>query len=372
MKLVIDRNTLVKTLAHTQSIVERRNTIPILSNLLLQADGQSLSISATDMDIQVIETVPATVSKSGAATAPAHTLYDIARKLPEGAQVEISLAAGSPVLTVSSGRSNFKLGCLPVSDFPQIASNDFPRSFNLASSELCTLIDRARFAMSVEETRYYLNGMYLHAARSGNVAVLRSVATDGHRLARVDMPLPEGAAEIPGVIIPRKTVTELRRLLDEDTHPVEISVSDTKIQFKFGNLRLTSKLIDGKYPDYEKAIPQANDNILEINTRAFLTAVDRVSTVASDKTRIIKCVVDGQTMVLSASSAESGSAVEEIEVRYDGPPLEIGFNARYLQDITGQIDGDACQLRISDGSQPAIVQDASDASGIYVLMPMRA
>ena len=372
MKLVIDRNTLVKTLAHTQSIVERRNTIPILSNLLLQADGQTLSISATDMDIQIIETVPATVSKSGAATAPAHTLYDIARKLPDGAQVEITLAAGSPVLTVSSGRSNFKLGCLPVSDFPQIASNDFTRSFTLAAAELRTLIDRAKFAMSLEETRYYLNGMYLHAARSGNVAVLRSVATDGHRLARVDMPLPEGAAEIPGVIVPRKTVNELRRLLDEDSHPIEVSVSDTKIQFKFGSLRLTSKLIDGKYPDYEKAIPQANTNVLEINTHAFLNAVDRVSTVASDKTRVIKCNVDGQTMVLSASSAEAGSAVEEVEVRYDGPAFEIGFNARYLQDITAQIDGDACQIRVSDGSQPAIVQDAADASGIYVLMPMRA
>lgn len=372
MKLVIERNALVKVLSHVQSVVEKRNTIPILANILLQADGQSLSLSATDMDIQIIESVPATVSKAGAATAPAHTLYDIVRKLPDGANVEIALSSGSPVLTVSAGRSNFKLGCLPVSDFPQIASNDFTRSFTLAASELRNLIDRARFAMSMEETRYYLNGMFLHAARAGNVAVLRSVATDGHRLARVDMPLPEGAAEIPGVIIPRKTVTELRRLLDESSDPVEVSLSETKVQFRFGDLRLTSKLIDGKYPDYEKAIPQANDNILEVNTRAFLAAVDRVSTVASDKTRIIKCVVDGQTMVLSASSAEAGSAVEEVEVRYDGPPLEIGFNARYLQDITSQIDGDACQLRVSDGSQPAILQDASDASGVYVLMPMRA
>ncbi len=371
MKLVIERAILVKALGHVQSVVEKRNTIPILSNILLQADSNGLSISATDMDIQVIETVAATVTKPGAATAPAHTLYDIVRKITDGAQIELALGATNNVLTVSSGRSNFKLGCLPVTDFPQVSSDDLPKRFMLAANELKSLIDRARFAMSTEETRYYLNGIYLHTTRANNVPVLRSVATDGHRLARVEMPLPDGASEIPNIIIPRKTVTELRKLLDEDVSAVEVSLSDTKVQFKFANVRLTSKLIDGNYPDYERVIPSANNNILEVNTAAFAAAVDRVSTVATDKTRTIKIAIDGKSMILSASSNESGSAVEELEVHYDGPPVEIGFNARYLQDITSQIDGDACQLRLSDGSQPAILQDASDASGVYVLMPMR-
>ena len=274
-------------------------------------------------------------------------------------------------LQVRANRSNFKLGCLPVADFPQLSSDALPQSFKLAAAELRSLIDRARFAMSTEETRYYLNGIYLHAAKSAGIDVLRAVATDGHRLARVEMPLPSGAADIPGVIIPRKTVTELRKLLEEGDQEVTVEMNNAKIRFIIGAIQMTSKLIDGTYPDYERVIPAANDNTLEIDARALLDAVDRVSTVtANEKTRGIRMSINKGAIVLTASSSDNG-AVEEIEAQYDGQPMEIGFNSRYLYEIAQQIDGDGCRLRLSDPTQPAIIQDASDESGLYVLMPMR-
>ncbi len=368
MKLSIDRATLVKALAHVQSIVEKRNTIPILANVLLQADGDNLSLSATDMDLQVVESISAKVSQGGATTTPAHTLYDIVRKLPDGVMIDLAGGNNASMLTLTAGRSNFKLGCLPVADFPQLSGDDLAMRFTLSPTELKGLIDRAKFAMSTEETRYYLNGMYMHAATG---SFLRTVATDGHRLARIEMSLPDGASEIPGVIIPRKTVTELRKLLDENASSVEVAVSAAKIQFKFGNVRLTSKLIDGTYPDYERVIPAANENMLEVLTKDLAAAVDRVSTVATDKTRTIKMTIDGATMTLSAQSPESGSAVEEVEIQYAGPPIEIGFNARYLQDITSQIDGETCTIRLADGSQPAIIRDKDNENSLFVLMPMR-
>ena len=369
MKLSIDRSVLVRALSHVQSVVERRNTIPILGNVLLRAEKGLLSITASDMDLEVIETIEAEIASGGSTTTPAHTLYDIVRKLPDGAQVEMELLGQT--LHVRSNRSNFKLGCLPVADFPQLSSDTLPQSFRLAAAELRSLIDRARFAMSTEETRYYLNGIYLHAAKSGNIDVLRAVATDGHRLARVEMPLPSGAADIPGIIIPRKTVTELRKLLEEGDAEVTIELNNSKVRFSLGNLQVTSKLIDGTYPDYERVIPAANDNTLDIDARALLDAVDRVSTVtANEKTRGIKMAINKGAIILTANSSDSG-AVEEIEAQYDGPPMEIGFNSRYLYEIAQQIEGDGCRFRLSDPAQPAIIQDSSDETGLYVLMPMR-
>ncbi len=371
MKLTIERAALLKSLTHVQSVVERRNTIPILSNVLIEADGSALSLTATDMDLTVIDKIAAEVSQPGATTAPAHTLYDIVRKLPEGAQVEIEAGGDDARLKLQAGRSVFTLATLPREDFPATSGDDLPQSFTLQAGELKTLIDRTRFAISTEETRYYLNGIYLHAAQSNSLPVLRAVATDGHRLARVEMPLPDAAKDMPGVIVPRKTVGELRRLVEGVDDPVEIALSDTKIRFAFGPTVLTSKLIDGTFPDYERVIPAGNDKVLEVDCKSFAEAVDRVSTISSEKSRAVKMAVNNGALTLSANSPENGTAVEELEIDYDGAGIEIGFNSRYLLDIAQQIEGEAAQFTMADPASPTIVREVADSSALYVLMPMR-
>jgi DNA polymerase-3 subunit beta len=371
MKLTLERAALLKALAHVQSVVERRNTIPILANVLLQASKARLSLSATDMDLAVVETIDGSASSTGATTVPAHTLYEIVRKLPDGSQVELETAGNGETLTLRAGRSRFTLSCLAPSDFPAMTEGDLPHRFQIASAELRSLIDRTRFAVSTEETRYYLNGIFVHATTVGGVRVLRGVATDGHRLARVELPLPAGAEEMPGVIIPRKTVNELRKLLDEADGIVEVELSDTKIRLSMASITLTSKLIDGTFPDYERVIPTGNDKAMEVPVKEFAAAVDRVSTISTEKSRAIKLSVGKNALVLSATSPDASSAVEEIEVGYDAAPIEIGFNSRYLLDIAEQITGSDVRFMMADAGSPTVVRDAADESALYVLMPMR-
>jgi len=371
MKLTIERAALLKSLSHVQSVVERRNTIPILSNVLIEAGEGRLRLTATDMDLTIVEGVAAEVAEPGATTAPAHTLYDIVRKLPEGAQVELKTGGDDGQMVLVSGRSRFTLATLPKEDFPAAGDGKLPQSFALPCAELRHLIDRTRFAISTEETRYYLNGIYLHAAPADGAEMLRAVATDGHRLARFEMPLPEGAKDMPGVIVPRKTVAELRKLVDEGDAPVEVSLSDTKVRFGFGETVLTSKLIDGTFPDYERVIPSGNDKIMSVDCRQFAEAVDRVSTISTEKSRAVKLAVADGSLILSATSPESGSATEEIEIDYGGGAMEIGFNSRYLLDIAQQIEGEQAQFALADAASPTVVRDLSDSSALYVLMPMR-
>ena len=371
MKVTIERAALLKALAHAQSVVERRNTIPILANVRLTASDSTLSLTATDMDLSIVEDAQVTVESQGSTTAPAHMLYDIARKLPEGAQVELDTTAKEGQLTLRAGRSIFSLAALPVDEFPQLAQSENGHSFSVAARDLRSLIDRARFAISTEETRYYLNGIYLHPTENEGVAVLRAVATDGHRLARVEIPLPDGAAGMSGVIVPRKTVAEVRKLLDDATDDVQITVSETKIRFSVGPVELTSKLIDGTFPEYQRVIPQGNDKTLAVDCQLFREAVDRVATISTEKSRAVKLSIAGNSVTLSASSTDSGSANEELEVEYGSDDMEIGFNARYLLDIAQQIEGDTAELSLADSAAPTIIRDQADASALYVLMPMR-
>ena len=369
MKLTIERATLLRSLSHVQSVVERRNTIPILSNVKLSADRDSLSLTATDMDIDIVETTPATVTTDGATTAPAHTLYDIVRRLPDGSQVEIEAVGEN--LTLRSSRPKFSLPCLPTDDFPATPSNALPHQFELAAADLRALIDRTHFAISTEETRYYLNGIYLHATESNGEPVLRAVATDGHRLARVETPMPDGASEMPGVIVPRKTVAELRKLIDETGTVLSISLSDTRIRFAFDKAVLSSKLIDGTFPDYQRVIPADNDKQMSVDRRSLVDAAGRVSAISTEKSRAIKLEVQPSNLILSATSPDNGSATEEVEIDYDSTAIEIGFNSRYMLDILDQIKGDHASFLMSDASSPTIVSDSGDASALYVLMPMR-
>jgi len=379
MKLTIERGALLKALGHVQSVVERRNTIPILSNVLLRADAGAgvgvLALSATDMDLEIVEQVPSRIERPGRTTAPAHTLYDIVRKLREGAQIEIDASGERGAMVLRSGRSTFTLACLPPEDYPVMASGDLAYNFTLTAAELRSLVDRTRFAISTEETRYYLNGIYLHTTKNDEVPVIRAVATDGHRLARVEMVMPEGAAGMPGIIVPRKTVIELRKLVDESEDEIQVSLSETKIRFATGEAALTSKLIDGTFPDYDRVIPSNNDKILEVKCKEFAEAVDRVSTISTEKSRAVKLAIvpgaNGGSLAVSATSPENGTAVEEIDATYLAEPIEIGFNSRYLLDITAQIDGEGAQFAMSDAGSPTIVRDRADPSALYVLMPMR-
>ena len=372
MKVTIERSALVKALGHVQSVVERRNTIPILANVLIQADGGTLTLTATDLDIEISESAPADVATPGATTTEAVRFHDIVRKLPDGAQIRLELSSEEGRLQVSAGRSQFSLAVLPEDDFPTLAADDLPTNFAAPREDFARLLDKTRFAMSQEETRYYLNGVYLHAVTEDvPTPLLRAASTDGHRLSRLDAPLPDGAAGMPGVIVPRKAVTELARLLDDVEEAVEVGVSESKIRFGFGAGYLTSKLIDGTFPDYERVIPKENNNILRVENKDFAQAVDRVSTVSADRTRSIKLALDSDKLRLTVNNPEAGSALEELSVDYAGEPIEIGFNARYLLDVAQQIDGDTTTFRLADPASPTVIGDDDDPRALYVLMPLR-
>lgn len=370
MKVTLERGALLKSLAHVQSVVEKRHTIPILGTVLIRAKGNEVSFTATDMEIEINESISASVTKAGAVTAPAHMLYEIVRKLPDGSQVELK-ATDAEQMTLTAGRSTFRLGCLPVDDFPKIPEGDLKNGFELAAGSLRVLIDRTRFAISAEETRYYLNGIYMHAKAVDGLNVLRTVATDGHRMSRVEMPAPEGAMEMPGIIIPRKTVNEIRKLLDETNDMVTLSMSESKIRFTIDGTVITSKLIDGTFPDYERVIPVGNDKILTVNTKDFAKATDRVATVATEKARAVRMKMSSGQLLLSANSPDAGSASEELEATYEGEELDVGFNARYLLEMLQQIEGEGVVFSFADSTAPAVIRDASDAGAVFVLMPMR-
>jgi DNA polymerase III subunit beta len=371
MRVTVERAGLLKALGHVHRVVERRNTIPILSNVLLRAEDGTLRLKATDLDIEVTETIAAEIMESGSTTVPAYMIYDIVRKLPDGAQVSLEMTGETGQMQIRSGRSRFLLQALPESDFPDLAAGDLPHRFILPATDLKRLIEKTQFAISTEETRYYLNGIFLHTIDVLGTTMLRAVATDGHRLARVEMPAPPGSEGMPGVIIPRKAVAEIVKLVEDGSETVTVELSSAKVRLTFDGVILTSKLIDGTFPDYQRVIPSGNDKLLTVERSDFAKAVDRVSTISSERGRAVKLALNEGRLTLSVNNPDSGSATEEIEVDYDAAPIDIGFNARYLLDITAQLDGDTALFKLADAGSPTVVQDREGASALYVLMPMR-
>lgn len=371
MKVTVERAELLKSLGHVHRVVERRNTIPILANVLIKAEPSRLSFKATDLDLEVTEAIAAEVAAGGSTTVPAHIFYDIVRKLPEGSQVVLEASGDRAVLAIRAGRSRFTLQTLPDTDFPDLAAGEMTHRFTLGAADLKRLIEKTQFAISTEETRYYLNGIYLHTSAAGSAPSLRAVATDGHRLAQVELPTPQGAGGMPGIIVPRKTVGEVQRLIEDIAAEVVIELSQTKIRFTLGQVVLTSKLIDGTFPDYARVIPVGNDKQLVVDKEEFEKAVDRVSTVSSERGRAVKLSLSNGRLMLSVTNPDSGSATEEIEVEYGSDPLDIGFNSRYLLDIAAQIDGDSAVLRLADPGSPTLIEDKNSTGALYVLMPMR-
>ncbi len=371
--LTIERSLLLKALGHVQSVVEKRNTIPILSNVKLVAENNQLALTATDMDIAITEKIAANVSEAGALTVPAHTFYDIIRKLPDGSQIELSGDSDDTGrLNILAPNCKFALPCLPVAEFPVMDAGSLPNQFEVTPAELIALIDKTRFAISTEETRYYLNGIYLHATEFDGNTVLKAVATDGHRLGCIQVDAPAGAESIPGVIVPRKTVIEVRKLLDGVEDNVKVALSENKISFTIGDdAILLSKLIDGTFPDYEKVIPQYNKNMMKVDRNTLAQAVDRVSTISSERSRAVKITLSNNLLTLSANNEDSGTAKEEIAVDYDGKDIEIGFNSRYLLEILSGLEDSNAEFAFADGAAPAVVKDPATEGALFVIMPMR-
>jgi len=371
MKISIERSTLLKAVGQAQSVVERRNTIPILANVLIEAEGEHVSFRATDLDIEVVDKTLAQVERAGATTVSAVTFNEIVRKLPDGALVQLSDDGASGRLEISAGRSNFALATLPKEDFPVMASSEYHSNFSASAPTLRRLFDKSKFAISTEETRYYLNGVYMHVADADGGKVLRCVATDGHRLARIDADLPAGAEDMPGIIVPRKTVGELRKLLEDDEMEIAVSVSETKVRFATPDITLTSKVIDGTFPDYTRVIPAGNTKKLEVDAAEFAKAVDRVATVSSERSRAVKLQLDEDRLVLSVNAPDSGNAEEELAVAYGDDKLEIGFNAKYLLEIASQVDRENAVFMFNSAGDPTLMREGNDTSAVYVVMPMR-
>ncbi len=371
MKFSIERSVLLKAVSQAQSVVERRNTIPILSNVLIDASEGNVSFRATDLDIEVVYRTGAQIEQTGSTTVAAVTLHEIVKKLPDGSLVDITEDAAAQRISLKAGRSQFTLATLPREDFPIMASSEYTANFSCKAPLIRRLFDKSKFAISTEETRYYLNGVYMHIAQNDDGSTLRCVATDGHRLARVDAAMPDGADGMPGVIVPRKTVGELRKLLDDDDMTIAISVSETKVRFSTPDITLISKVIDGTFPDYSRVIPTSNTRKLEVDAAEFAQAVDRVATISSERSRAVKMQLTEDRLVLSVNAPDAGAAEEELVVAYGDDTLEIGFNAKYLLEITSQVDRENATFFFNSSGDPTLMREGNDTSAIYVVMPMR-
>ncbi len=371
MKVSIERGTLLKAVGNAQSVVERKMTAQILGNLLIVAEDNMISFRATDLDVDLIDRVDARVEQAGSTTVRAQTLNEIVRKLPDGAQVRLTDDGVKGRMTIEAGRSQFDLMTLPSGDFPIMASSDFAANFAIPANALKRLFGKTRNAVSTEETRYYLNGVYMHVAEANDGKILRCVATDGHRLARIDAALPEGAEEMPGVIVPRKAIAELSKLLEGNDTDIAVSVSETKVRFATPEITLTSKVIDGTFPDYVRVIPTGNNRTMEVDAAELTKAVDRVATVSLETSRVVKMTIDSDTLLLSVNDPESGTAEEELAVAYGDEKLEIGFNSKYLLELCGQMERENAVFLFNTSSDPAIMRESDDSGALYVVMPMR-
>ena len=374
MEFKINSTDLLKALSHIHGIVEVRHTLPILSNIILEAKDDKLILSSTNLDIYCSDKIKAEVLQSGEVSVSAVTYFEIIKRLPSGSEVLMIMEEGENEIRLTCGRSKFNLSTLKTDDFPIISDSDLSTNFVLSADELIRIIDKTKFAVSNEETRYYLNGIFLHKAERNSIQFLRAVATDGHRLAQYDIPLPQGAEDITGIIIPKKTIYELRKVLDDANGDVSVSLNENKIKFSFNDLKVVSKVIDGTFPDYTKVIPQKNDKNFKTNNSDLKNAIDRVSAVAANeesKSKAIKFCIENNSLSLSVESQSKGSANEMIDVNYSGDKVDIGFNSKYIIDICNEVDGDEISISLSDSISPAIILDKTDENLFFVLMPMR-
>tara|TARA_B100000900_G_scaffold415571_1_gene446012 strand:+ start:1366 stop:2481 length:1116 start_codon:yes stop_codon:yes gene_type:complete len=370
MKFKLSRAIFFKTLSHLQGIVDKKNSLPILSNILIEANNSQLILSSTDMDISIIEKIDCNVLENGATTINSQILYDIVRKIDENSEIEI-ISNDGKLLTLRASGSRFSLACLPKEDYPIIDQEINGTNLKINSKILFKLIDKTKFAISNEETRYFLNGLYFNITNENNENAVTLVGTDGHRLAKFSYIIKDKIDQISGVIIPKKTIYELSKLLSDIDHDIEISLSSNKIIFTIGNIIFMSKLIDGSFPDYKRVIPKDNLNILKINRGLLLSAVDRVSTIANEKSPVIKFKLLNNILNLNTVNNESSTASEDLNIIYDGDDIEIGFNSKYIMDIVNNLEDEEITIKLKDNTSPIIALENSNTNLVYVLMPMR-
>lgn len=369
MQFQISKSAIAKALSNVNGAVEKRNTIPVLLNVKIEAKNGRLNLTATDMDIVIISSGEALISKEGVTTVPAQLFYDIIRKIPDIADINVESDEDNANIKISYGKSKFSLPCLDPSEFPVLSEGEMLVNFNIKSSELIKIIDKTRFAIPSDETRYYLNGLFLHSIAVGNNIELRGIATDGHRLALASSTASSLTSAVAGVIIPKKTINEIRKIV-EGNEEATVAFSKAKIRVSSGNSIVISKLIDGEFPEYDRVIPKNNDKLVKVDRKLIFDAVDRVSTIATDKNKSIKLVLESGKISFQIKSNDNGNASEEIEVDFQGDIIETGFNSRYFLEIIGQIDKERINILFKDGTSPALIK-TDDNDGLYVIMPIR-
>ncbi len=370
MKFKIVRSKFFKTLSHLQGVVDKKNSLPILSNILIEAKDNKLICSSTDMDISIIEKIDCNVLEHGSTTINSQILFDIVRKIEDNSEIEI-ISNDGKLLTLRADGSRFTLACLPKEDFPIIEYENTGNTIKINSKIIFKLIDKTKFAISNEETRYFLNGLYFNITKDQNKSIVTLVGTDGHRLAKFSHNIEDKSDQVSGVIIPKKTIYELCKLLSEIDKDVYISISSNKIVFTIENIIFISKLIDGSFPDYKRVIPKDNLNILKVNRDLLLSAVDRVSTIANEKSPVIKFKLLQNILNLNTINNESSTASEDLKINYNGDEIEIGFNSKYIMDIVNNLEDEEISINLKDNTSPIVALENSNTNLVYVLMPMR-
>ena len=370
MKFSIKRDLLLKSLGFVQGVVEKKNTLPILSNVLIEAKAGKLSILATDLDIFFYDEVSKLeITSEGSTTTSASILYDILRKISSNSNVTFDLKTENK-LSLNAEKSDFNLLCLPTENFPTFSNNFTGESFQIENKKFLSLLNKVRISISSDDTRHYLNGIFFHTNDVNGASFLTGVATDSHRLSSSRIKI-DNSNEFSSFILPRKTVYQLTSLLSEINDDVKITISDNKVLFQIGNTKLITKVIDGKFPDYKKVVPQANTNSLIVPCKEFINSIERVTSVSLDRKEGVKLSISKNNVKLSVNSTNSGDGNEVIKANYSGEDLTISFNSKYLLDIASEIDDSELKINLKDPISPVLIEDKSDNDSFYVVMPMK-
>tara|TARA_B100001123_G_C15233321_1_gene996070 strand:- start:470 stop:1585 length:1116 start_codon:yes stop_codon:yes gene_type:complete len=370
MEFTIERDSFLKSLGHANGIVEKKTTLPILSNVLIEAKNSKIKITATDLDIIYFEEiVPHEIKKEGSTTTSSNILYDILRKLQPNSKVELNLSSSNKLKLVS-GNSKFNLLCMPPDNFPLSQENNSEKFFEISSEKLLKLLNKTKISISNDETRHYLNGIYLHKTVLENKSFLCCVATDSHRLSSSSVEIDK-SVDIEAIILPKKTIFQLIFLLEQSNKSIKISNNKSKIKFDMGSSVLISKVIDGRFPDYNKVIPKNNEKILEIKLDEFKNSIDRVTTVSTDRKEGLRMLISKDAVQLSVNNPNSGEGVENINAKFNASDLTISFNSRYLIDIASQIENETVTIYLKDAGSPALIKDSLEKNNFHVVMPMK-
>ena len=369
MQFSIKRDSLLKSLNFVQGVVEKKNTLPILSNVLLQLKDKKLSIIATDLDIIFYDEISdVKIVNEGSTTTSAAILYDILRKISSNSELKFELKSENK-LSLKSDNSDFNLLCLPTDNFPTFADEFEGQEISLDNSRFLKLLNKTRISISNDDTRHYLNGVFLHLTEAHGRHFLTGVATDSHRLSSSSLEINNN--NFNSLILPRKTVFQLCSLLTESNDQLSMQSSENKIKFTLGKMKLISKVIDGKFPDYKKVVPTSNDKILIVSSKDFISSIERVASVSLDRKEGVKLSINKDNLQLSVNSANSGEGNEKIKAEFNSENLNISFNSKYLIDIASEIEDKILKINLKDSVSPVLIEDASDKNSYYVIMPMK-